>query len=294
MGVWRQLPGFRTGTRWKQVVAGAAYILVVLVGIGMLVTAPLLGIAFLLVVLVVSLLVTNIWGIRSRVPLLSSPSRLAQSGGWFVLALGSVVLLALASVPYAEEEEDSGGEVQSPRSLVDGDTTTTTPATPTLVASLQATPTPLPAPTTTPTSVVTPSPTPEATPAPTPVPTAAPTPTPAPMATPTSTPAPTSTPMPSLTPVPAAAVAITAAVGGPPGGNASVTAQAPPGATCRISYTTPSGTPSEAAGLGPATATTQGRVSWMWAIGPSTRPGMGRISVTCMPGGTATAPITIG
>lgn len=82
--------------------------------------------------------------------------------------------------------------------------------------------------------------------------------------------------------------------GGGIGGTATLVVQAPPGASCTITYTTPAGTLSTAAGLVPRTANTSGQVSWTWTIGSSTRPGMGSVTVSCLPGGSVTTPITIG
>jgi len=108
---------------------------------------------------------------------------------------------------------------------------------------------------------------------------------------------PTSRPAPNVTAAAGApasgAVQIVWAVGGRPGGTASVSAKAPPGANCTITYTTPAGTPSTAQGLVPKTADSAGNVSWTWSIGPSTRPGTGTVAITCN-SVTARTSITIG
>jgi hypothetical protein len=64
-------------------------------------------------------------------------------------------------------------------------------------------------------------------------------------------------------------------------GNASVTVQVAANAVCSISYTTPKGTKSEAMGLADKTASADGRVSWVWVIGPRTQAGTGSVTVTC-------------
>ena len=89
-------------------------------------------------------------------------------------------------------------------------------------------------------------------------------------------------------------VTIVSATGGPPGGSASVVAQAPPPAQCSIAYRTPAGTMSQAEGLGPSIADASGRVEWTWAIGTGSRTGTGNVTVRCEPGGAATVSITIG
>jgi hypothetical protein len=91
------------------------------------------------------------------------------------------------------------------------------------------------------------------------------------------------------------AVTFASVNGGPPGGRASVTVQADPGATCSVQYVTPAGTKSTAQGQGANVSKTvgpDGSASWTWAIGPTTRPGAGSVTATCSTG-TATTPISI-
>jgi micrococcal nuclease len=66
-----------------------------------------------------------------------------------------------------------------------------------------------------------------------------------------------------------------------PGGTATLTARAWPGALCSIRYVTPSGNVSTAQGLIPKTAGSDGSISWTWVIGSRTRPGTGEVTVTC-------------
>ena len=91
---------------------------------------------------------------------------------------------------------------------------------------------------------------------------------------------------------PSGGVTFTSVVGGSPNGTASVTVQTAPGASCSITYVTPAGTVSEAQGLTTRAADGNGRASWSWKIGSSTRPGTGSVTVRCG-GASATAPITI-
>lgn len=74
--------------------------------------------------------------------------------------------------------------------------------------------------------------------------------------------------------------------------NATASVGTSPGASCTIVYTTPSGTPSNAAGLEAKTADAKGELSWTWTIGPSTNPGEASVKVTCN-GHSATAKFTI-
>lgn len=119
---------------------------------------------------------------------------------------------------------------------------------------------------------------PRATATPTMTPTVSPTATSTPAATPTLTPraTPSPTPPPSVT---VQILSITSPV--PAGGIASLVAQAAPGMSCSISYVTPAGTTSQAEGLDSKTAGADGRVSWEWRIGPSTRAGTGTVTVRC-------------
>jgi len=65
------------------------------------------------------------------------------------------------------------------------------------------------------------------------------------------------------------------------GGTARLVAKGPPGAACRLAYTTPAGTPSTANGLGLATADSAGDLNWSWNISGSTNLGTGKVSLTC-------------
>jgi hypothetical protein len=66
----------------------------------------------------------------------------------------------------------------------------------------------------------------------------------------------------------------------PVGGTVNVQIQTVAGASCFLSYRTPSGTDSQASGLGATTAGTNGVCSWVWKIGPKTKPGTGSIIIT--------------
>jgi hypothetical protein len=100
----------------------------------------------------------------------------------------------------------------------------------------------------------------------------------------------------AATPAPApstsSGVTFTNVTGGSPGGVASVSVQTSPNASCSITYVTPHGTTSVAAGLVPESADANGNVGWSWKIGTNTIPGTGTVSVMC---GTVTTsvPITI-
>jgi len=155
--------------------------------------------------------------------------------------------------------------------------------------------------------VTSPSPSPHRSPEPRPSPSLGPTPSPKPSAERTATPLPTEPPTPNqppateepqptepppTQPVPSTTVQLTV-VGAPPGGNASASVQTSPGASCSITYVTPSGAVSGAQGLEPKTADANGFASWTWKIGPSTKPGTGTVKVTC-DCVTASKPLQIG
>lgn len=103
--------------------------------------------------------------------------------------------------------------------------------------------------------------------------TATSTPTETPSATATTAPQPTSPPAPNFT-----VVQLTSPVAA--GGVATLQIQGPPSANCFLSYTTPSGNPSTADGLGSKTAGADGICLWTWKISPGTSPGTGRLHIT--------------
>jgi hypothetical protein len=132
----------------------------------------------------------------------------------------------------------------------------------------------LAAPSLTPSAAV--SPVPTATSSPSPYPSPSPTPTPSPSPTPTEI---VFTIVKYLSPIKA-------------GHRTQLTIKVPPGASCFLSYTTPSGTVSATQGLGPRTATSDGICGWTWSIRSNTRPGTGMLEIT-VNGVTVTMPIEI-
>ncbi len=64
------------------------------------------------------------------------------------------------------------------------------------------------------------------------------------------------------------------------GANATVRIQTVAGASCYLSYTTPSGTESQASELGATTAGVHGICSWTWNIGPKTKRSTGSLVIT--------------
>jgi hypothetical protein len=80
--------------------------------------------------------------------------------------------------------------------------------------------------------------------------------------------------------------------GNTPGRMATVTVQATPNSECSITYRTPSGTASKAAGLTSKTTDSDGKVTWTWLIGARTKAGSGKITVICN-GESASSDITI-
>ena len=204
----------------------------------------------------------------SRIPaaVRATPMRFAIVTAAVLIPLSSLLGVAAYSHPSATP-------TPTPAHVQLAATSTATTA-PTVTAAAAATPAP----------TVTPTPKPTPTPLP-PTPTAVPsTPTPVP---------PTPTPVPP-TPTPSGpSVAFTAVTGASPGGNASVTVHTAPDASCSISYETPAGSESKAAGLVDKTADGAGNVSWSWRIGPGTKPGTGTVIVVCG-SGSASSPITIG
>jgi len=64
------------------------------------------------------------------------------------------------------------------------------------------------------------------------------------------------------------------------GSNATLRIQTLASISCFLSYTTPSGTASKAAGIGKTTADSKGVCSWTWKIGPKTKAGTGELVIT--------------
>ena len=79
---------------------------------------------------------------------------------------------------------------------------------------------------------------------------------------------------------------------GKPNGTASVTVKAWPNAKCSIVYHTPSGVVSHASGLQDENTDADGKVTWTWNIGRTTKTGTGSVTVTCE-GQSATSEIKI-
>lgn len=95
-----------------------------------------------------------------------------------------------------------------------------------------------------------------------------------------SVPQPTQPPQATATqaPPPFAVINITSPVSA--GSNANVVIQTSAGVGCYLSYTTPSGTVSQAQGLGATTADGSGICSWTWLISSSTNPGTGSLAIS--------------
>src|ERR1700730_14913985 len=165
------VPGFRSGKPWKSVVASAGYVFIAFWVLGGLGGKP--GLTFFgLAVLLVGVLASNGWNVRSKIPLLGSSQRATAIAGWAVVAVVFVSAWAWAA---AETPASSNAtSLRSGSGGVGGGTASTTKPQPvitnTRAATATATPTP-PAP---------PTPTPAPTPAPTPKPTVRVTPPPAP------------------------------------------------------------------------------------------------------------------
>lgn len=112
---------------------------------------------------------------------------------------------------------------------------------------------------------------------------------------PTNTPAPvipTETEPPQATPAPSGFTLTQLTSPVSKGGNATATIQTVPGASCTITYVTPSGNVSQAQGLGPQTANGNGVCSWTWKISSNTNPGTGTVTITAN-GVTQSLPIEI-
>ncbi len=104
--------------------------------------------------------------------------------------------------------------------------------------------------------------------------------------------APTAAPVATAAPASTLAVTFTDVTSPIQRGNvATANVQTAPGANCSIVVTYKSG-PSEARGLDPKTAGSNGAVSWSWLVGGNTTPGPWPIKVTCSAGGQSTTAST--
>lgn len=164
-----QMPGFRSGRKWRQWVAIIGYACIALSIIGGITGGnpgfTALGLEALLLVLMAS----NAWGLRSRIPILSSSNRLVAFGGWVGALLIMFVLLVavspLASQPATDTLASGSSGATSP---VTGGQETSVPAAaapkatqvPATATAVPATRTPVPTSTPVPTATPRPSPTP--------------------------------------------------------------------------------------------------------------------------------------
>ncbi len=107
----RQVPGFRSGQRWKQTVAVIGYSFIAFT---ILAGTTFDNAALLLLgvdALVIVLLATDAWGLRSWVPLLNSPSKLKAASGWSPLLLLGFVALSSSVSPPSETTSIAAGQL---------------------------------------------------------------------------------------------------------------------------------------------------------------------------------------
>ncbi len=166
----RKVPGFRSGTRWKQIVAFLAYVLIAT----WLVQTPrnnALGVLGLLSLGAI-LLATNGFGLRTHMPLFRSANRFAVGGAWTALVLAMFVTTALA-FPAPSTKSSGQGTGPSPTDVAQAPSPS-----PVVAAAVTPSPSPSPKPSPTPSPSPSPSPKPTPTPPPPPPPSQAPPPPP--------------------------------------------------------------------------------------------------------------------
>jgi len=167
-GWWRKVPGFRTGNRWKQIVAFFGYLLIA-VWIIQLPTKPALGVLGFLCLAAVWL-ATNAFGMRTALPVFRSSNRLAAAGIWAGLAIAIFVTAAMAQPPSNSASTGVGTGPSVSPSPID----VAQAQSPTAASSVATAPSPPPKPSPSPK----PSPTEPPTPSPSPTPPSQPTPPP--------------------------------------------------------------------------------------------------------------------
>jgi len=236
------VPGYRSGTPWKQVVATITYLVLAAWLVQGFTGRPGLA-AFSLALLAAVFVGSNAWKIRSKLPLLSAPSRAKALAGWGVLV---VALLITGTWSLAETTPTAPAGASSLRSGSGG------------VGGG--------APATAPSRDSSPTPTRTATPKPTPTPTPAP-----------ATPAPVQATQPPLV---VSVTFVNAPLTARPGQRATLNVRTAPNTGCTIEVDYKSGA-STAQGLGPKTSDGAGNVTWTWMVGTRTTPGQWSIYVTC-------------
>jgi hypothetical protein len=240
---YRPIPGFRTGKRWKEILAVCGYVLIA-AWIVQAPTNPLLSLLGALCLITV-FLATNAGGLRGRLPVLRSGNPLVAGTGW--LAIGLVLIgVAAAEQPTGSPSLSNSSTAANTRPYAPRSESVPSP---TQAASAVRTTTPSPSP----------KPSPSPSPSPTPTPVASPTP-----------------PAPATTPIAFVNAPLTAA----PGQNVTLYVRTAPGAACNITVYYASG-PSTAKGLTPKTADGAGNVSWTWKVGTRTTPGSWDVVVGC-------------
>ncbi len=174
------VPGFRSGSRWKQWVAAIGYTLIFVIVLSGIVAPDGLLVALGLLALAWVLLVTDAWHLRRRVPLFRSQDKRVVMAGWIGLAAVSLIVFGAVGqadegrrekLPRSQNVDRARSAAASPTSPIDvapPSATETVPlvATPTRETVTAATTPPSPQPTTSrPTPMPTPSPTPDDRPA---------------------------------------------------------------------------------------------------------------------------------
>jgi Protein of unknown function (DUF3761) len=184
-GFLTQIPGFRTMTPWKMLIAAAGYASATLCVLVAISGADPGKAIFGLGVVALAVVGANGWGMRSRLPGIRSSRRVLAAGTWAGLFVALLSVSAMASTA-ASQPPASPSDSSSPSAA--------TTAPPKSVAESK------PAPTSKPTAIPQPSPSASPTSKPTPVPTAAPTAVPTalpPAAPPAAVPAPPAPPAPA-------------------------------------------------------------------------------------------------
>lgn len=149
---FRQIPGFRSGSLIKGVVGLCGYLTVAALFFGGIAANRWLAI-FGLGLLLIALLITDGWGIRTWFPFISSANR--ATAIWAYVAIGAVMLTSCAA--------GVAGMAGAPPTPAVAEPTSNAAASPTHTV------TPSPTATATPTATPSPRPTPKPTPPPTPV-----------------------------------------------------------------------------------------------------------------------------
>ena len=107
---WLKLPGFRTQTAWKKVVAIIGYALMILTTITTAAQSLISGAVFLVGAFGFVILSTDAWGLRRALPPWKSGNRLSQIATWTIFVSGALILFVVTMPEPPNRSEHAAGQ----------------------------------------------------------------------------------------------------------------------------------------------------------------------------------------